>query len=317
MKDEPQLLSFLNSTPDSTLYQFMLPADKLKLRLSKFGLTPNESKIFIFLGKYGPKTATETAKTLKVPRTETYRILSNLQNKGIVSSTFDHPTRFSMLSISESLGVLVKSAIEHVKSLESQKGEIMEIWDSIPSFTRETNNIPEEKFQILKGQNSIISNMDEMIGEAQSSLLLLGPERYFMKLYHTDSLDLLESSTTEIRILTSCSENSIPIFKKITHAKIKRLPYGIQNSLCFMIKDENELISLIRNDLLSAQSMMAIRTNSDTLVYTMKLLFDNVWSASENLIENLNGVATKRDNQWQHDGNHPGPEELVIEQAKM
>lgn len=283
MEEEPTLLSFLDSTPDSSLYQFMLPADKIKLKLSKFGLTPNESKVFILLGKYGEKTAVEVTRNLKMPRTETYRILSSLQNKGIAYSTFDHPTHFSVLPIDETLDMLLKTELERVRTLQSEGTEIKEIWESLPSFSRNGNNPIDEKFQILKGQNSIISNINEMIGKAEKGLMLLGPERHFMKLYHADSLDLLESSRSEIRILTLCSANSIPIFEKISNAKIRRTPFAIHNNPCFMIKDNAELICFIKNDTAN-QEMIAIRTDSTALIYTMALLFNNLWSSSEDLI---------------------------------
>ncbi len=285
MIDKSQVLSFFDHAPDSRLYDSEVSVQRLKKELAKFGLSPSQSKVFIFLGKYGPKTAGEISKIINLPRTETYRILTKLQNKGVLSSTFGHPTRFSVLTIDDALEVLVRTEIERAKMLQSHKAEVIDSWNSLPSFTEDDNCVRDEKFQILKGQNSIINKIKEMINGAQKNLLLLGPERYFMKLYHTDSLDLLENSSAEIRILTSSSSlaNSMGIFSKKSQADIRKLPDRIHNDLCFMVKDENEIISFIKNAA-SAQDMIAIRTDSAALTYTMALLFNNIWSDSANLV---------------------------------
>src|SRR5438309_12012102 len=126
--------SMLDSTLDSKSYDYEMLFEKLKNELSKFGLTANQSKVYLFLEKYGSSTATQVSKTLKVPRTETYHLLTNLQNKGIVSATFQHPIRFSALSLDKAIGVLINAEKERVKNLESQEKHLVELWGTIPNF---------------------------------------------------------------------------------------------------------------------------------------------------------------------------------------
>lgn len=277
MNEDHQLLSFLDSGPDSVLYDYIVPFDKIKLHLSKFGLAPNESKVFIYLGKYGSKTAVEISKTLKIARTETYRILSSLQHKGIVSASFDHPTRFSCLSIDYAIDLLLKAEIENVKMLQTEKKNIVDLWQTIPTFCREESS--EERFQMIKGYNSIICKINEVFSDAKKKLLVLGPEKFFLKLYYSDSLDLLHHCKAETRVMTSCSRKSMHIFKGLSKSEIRKIPSVVQNTLCFIVKDDTELISFVRNDFVVAQDMLAIRTNCSSLIYTMTLLFDQIWSS--------------------------------------
>ncbi len=60
-------------------------------RLEKFGLTKNQSKVYLFLSKNGPHSANELTKLLKLPRTATYHMLNGLQNKGIRIGRFGKP----------------------------------------------------------------------------------------------------------------------------------------------------------------------------------------------------------------------------------
>jgi len=96
--------------------------------LEKFGLTANQSKVYLFLGKNGTKTATEVFQALKLPRTETYQILSSLQSKGIVSAIVGHPVKFTAIEVSEAISSIINSEKQKIKKLEKQKEELIELW---------------------------------------------------------------------------------------------------------------------------------------------------------------------------------------------
>src|SRR3989442_15656060 len=161
MKDEEIQQSIFDSSDGSNLSEHRGSLDKLREDLSQFGLTSNQSKVYIFLGKYGSKTAPEVCKSLKLPRTETYHLLTTLQNKGIVSATFQHPIRFSALPLKKAVWVLVNSEKERVNTLEKQEKSITELWNTIPEFTT-TTEAKENRFQMLQGSNQVNSKIREM-----------------------------------------------------------------------------------------------------------------------------------------------------------
>jgi len=103
----------------NTLQLGMYPVDRInyeqvKEHLTTFGLTPNQIKVFFYLGKVGGKTATEIAKAVDIPRSETYHLLTALQNKGIVEASFQHPIKFTSLSIKKAVRVLINSETEYM-----------------------------------------------------------------------------------------------------------------------------------------------------------------------------------------------------------
>ncbi len=69
--------SIFKSDPESLTNNHHVAVDELGSALSEFGLTANQSKVYIFLGKYGSKTAPEVCKALGLPRTETYHLLKH------------------------------------------------------------------------------------------------------------------------------------------------------------------------------------------------------------------------------------------------
>ncbi len=129
MSDTNQTTIFEND-PDSSSYEHKQSIDQLQDQFSKFGLTANQIKVYIFLGKYGSKTAPEVCRALKLPRTETYHLLTTLQNKGIVSATFQHPIKFSALPLTNAIKSMVNTEKERIKKLEKQEEELTKLWDT-------------------------------------------------------------------------------------------------------------------------------------------------------------------------------------------
>jgi hypothetical protein len=59
MTSEKTQTSIFDTTPDSQMYEYKLSVEKVQTELLQYGLTSNQSKVFIYLGKYGAKTAPE------------------------------------------------------------------------------------------------------------------------------------------------------------------------------------------------------------------------------------------------------------------
>ena len=164
---------------------------------------------------------------------------------------------------------------------ETEKNELVDLWNKIPDFKIDASEITQDdRFQILKGANPTASKINEMIASAQKNILVLGSEKYFMRLYHSDSLEHLYNSKVDIKLLTSCSENGMHIFKGVDPAKIKMMPDGIKN-LCFIVKDDNELLLFMRDEQQFSQDMIAMWTDSTAMIYTISLLFNHIWESSK------------------------------------
>jgi HTH-type transcriptional regulator, sugar sensing transcriptional regulator len=89
--------------------------------LKKFGLTPNELKVYNHLIENGPKTANNMGKDLDIYRTETYRLLNSLQNKGMISIIFDKPAKFVGINYDKALDLLINTQIENLNQLRSMR----------------------------------------------------------------------------------------------------------------------------------------------------------------------------------------------------
>jgi len=269
----------------TTLQLGMYPVDRadyeeVKEYLTTFGLTPNQIKVFFYLGKIGAKTASEIARAVNVPRSETYHLLTALQNKGIVEASFQHPIKFTSLSIKKTVNVLVNTETERLNKLKKSVPELEKIWERIPGATSDTEEKEEEKFKVLQGGNQVNSKIFEMILNTKKECRILGSEKDFMKFYHANFLDALEEHQIEYKLLTPVSKKSKYIFDDLDKSKIKKLCSSVKENLCFLIKDDDEVLFFIKNEG-NSKEMRAIWTNSETIIYSKALLFDNIWAKTE------------------------------------
>jgi len=257
--------------------------EKIKNELLKFQLTPNQINVFFYLGKFGSKTANEISKNLHIPRTETYHLLTNLQHKGMILASFEHPIRFSALDIKKAISTLLNTESERLNALKQSEPVLMELWKTVPASSENFDDVQEEKFQILRGGNQINSKIIDMISNTKKEFLILGCERDLLKFYHANFLDAIRNQSIDYKILSSTNENSLYIFDDMDKSKVKRLCSTIQENLCFLIKDNNEVLFFIKNESNNNREVTAMWTNSNTIIYSKLLLFKNTWSKSKSI----------------------------------
>ncbi len=282
MSDTNQTTIFEND-PDSSSYEHKQSIDQLQDQFSKFGLTANQIKVYIFLGKYGSKTAPEVCRALKLPRTETYHLLTTLQNKGIVSATFQHPIKFSALPLSNAIKSMVNTEKERIKKLEKQEEELTKLWDTIPNYHNEPDLIKEDKFQMLQGENQIYGKINDMIINTKNEFQIIGNEKDFLKFYHANFLEPLDKSDIEFKMLTKSSTRTLYVFDEIDRTNVKKIPSTTDGDICFVIKDNEEILFFMKNSESGKENITAMWTNSSAMIYSKKLLFDLLLSKSKSI----------------------------------
>ena len=280
---ETNQTTIFENDPDSRSYEHKQSIDQLQDQFSKFGLTANQCKVYIFLGKYGSKTAPEVCRALKLPRTETYHLLTTLQNKGIASATFQHPIKFSALPLSKAIKSMVNTEKERIKKLEKQEEELTKVWNTIPNYHNEPDVPKEDKFQMLQGENQIYGKINDMIRNTKNEFQLIGNEKDFLKFYHANFLEPLDKSDLELKILTNSSTRTLYVFDEIDRTNVKKIPANTNGDICFVIKDNEEVLFFMKNSESGKENITAMWTNSNAMIYSKKLLFDLLWSKSKSI----------------------------------
>lgn len=268
---------------EDSMFELDNPINELITLLTKYDLTQNQAKVYLYLSKIGIKTASEISKSLKIPRTETYHLLSILQQKGIIFSVFGKPTKFNAVGIEESIAILVNNEKNKIMELETGKENIITIWKKTPKYIVDKEKEADNKFQTLQGRNSILVKLEQMVKESSENILVLGTQLDFKKFYHTNFTDLLIKTKSDLKILTDYSHKNMHIFEDISPKKIKKLDDKNREDFCFIIKDNSEVIFFVSNP--NVKDMMAMWTDSKTFVLTLRSLFSLLWKTAHGIEE--------------------------------
>jgi len=250
--------------------------------LSRFGLLKNEIKVYLYLARSGEKKASEIAEAISLHRTETYRILRDLEKKGILFSVFEKPLKFTAIPLDKAIDLLVDAQKMRIKLLEKEKKSLVELWLSIPQPRVE--NEKKELFQMLQGEQQVALKADELLKRTKKEIQIFAPDYYLAQLYYTDFTDKLKNKLDklDITLLIENSPKSVFFMEQIQWPKQKYRMVKAQNLPCFMISDRKELLIAFHetnakeaNDKKKDRTA-AIWTNYNAFVWTLKMLFSKL-----------------------------------------
>lgn len=251
--------------------------EKIKSELTKFNLSPTQIRIFIFLGKYGSKTASEIFNKLRIPRTETYHILNQLQNRGIVTSELSSPVVYSAIPFDKALFMLINAEKERVTALAKKEEDLTTLWETIPTISNTSLETKKEQLQMLKGIIHINSKIRHMIEGTENDFEVFCTVKDLANFYHHDITKLLSKSHKNVRYLIS-NTNKVPqFFKDDDKNKVKIINHTKARNQCFVVRDNEEILIFIKNANSHPRDMVAAWTNSKLFVDAMQMLFECCW----------------------------------------
>ena len=251
--------------------------------LSRFGLLKNEIKVYLYLARAGEKKASEIAEAISLHRTETFRILRDLEKKGILFSVFEKPLKFTAVPLDKAIDLLVNAQKMKIKLLEKEKANLVELWLSIPHPKIE--KAKKELFQMLQGEQQIALKADELLTKAEKNFQIFIPDDYLAQLYYSDFTDKLKTKLgkLDITLLIEDSQKSAFFMEQIDWPKHKYRMVKTQNLPCFMISDRKELLIAFHEGDCSKHTSdkkkdktAAIWTNYNAFIWTLQMLFSKL-----------------------------------------
>jgi len=252
--------------------------DVLERALSRLGLSKNEIRVYIYIARTGEHKASEISEALSLHRTETYRILRDLEKKGLVSSVFEKPLKFIAAPFEKALDILIETKKMKINLLERRKKALVDLWLSLPKPEAESER--KEVFQILEGEEQISLKADEILTKVEREVLVFTSEHDITNFYHSGLLDKFEKTSKkgiDVQLLTNYSPKSCFFVDKIKLKKAKYSLSSIEDLPTFIITDDEQLLLLIRkND--GKKRTAALWTNYDAFIKALRALFIELWN---------------------------------------
>ncbi|HLN89189.1 MAG TPA: helix-turn-helix domain-containing protein [Candidatus Binatia bacterium] len=251
--------------------------------LTRFGLLKNEIRVYMYLARAGEKKAGEIAESIALHRTETYRILRDLEKKGIVFSIFEKPLKFTAVPLDKAIDLLVDAQKIKIKLLEQEKRSLVELWESMPQPKVETAK--KELFQMLEGEQQVLMKANELLEKTEKKFQIFASADYLSELYYSDFSDILKSQADKVQVtlVTDDSLKSAYFIGQMRWLNESRKIGDEQNLPCIMISDNKETMIAFRekdcnngDDSKKKYRTAAIWTNYYALVNTLQMLFSKL-----------------------------------------
>jgi HTH-type transcriptional regulator, sugar sensing transcriptional regulator len=142
---------------------------ELITRLIEFGLSEKEAQIYLHLLKYGPKTPSPLAKSLKTYREDVHRTLTSLIEKGMVRPSLDSPTIYAAVDLDAALEAAVRKHEVELREMEARKRELQKL-------AKEQRFRPSDEvstFKMLKSLKEVVSTALPVFVSAEQEFLWL------------------------------------------------------------------------------------------------------------------------------------------------
>ena len=284
MENDAQMISYHKQSESSKYVKrdqsYNQQLTTIEDTLSRFGLLKNECRVYMYLARAGEKKAGEIAESISLHRTETYRILRDLEKKGIVFSIFEKPLKFSAAPLDKAIDLLVDAQKIKIKLLEQEKTSLVELWQSIPQPKIE--NVKKELFQMLEGEQQVLMKANELLEKTEKKFEMFASADYLSELYYNDFSDKLKSQADKVTVtlVTDTSLKSAYFVGQMQWLSKSRRIVDQKNLPCFMISDEKEVLIAFHekdndnnDDAKKKYRTTAIWTNYSALVNTLQMLF--------------------------------------------
>jgi len=282
-----------------------LGQEKVLKTLEGLGITQPDAHIYILLGKKGPQKAVDIAIHLKLSKQTAYRAIKNLQSKGLITATIEHPARFSAVPFEKVLDMFVKEKMEEVHRIKQDKKTLLNDWQSI-AISEAGDRSP--RFAVIEGRRYIYPRLKQMIEDAESELSIVSTGQGIVR---ADQFGLLDAAfehslktNTKARLITEVSKENRPAIKtllKKTHKKSGfegRTPeLGLGSMSRMIIRDDAEVLFFVNqiSDQPGISSEdLALWTNSKAIVNSFKVVFEGLWQNSTDIQSKITELETGR-----------------------
>ncbi len=261
----------------------MLLQEEAVQTLVNLGLTVLQAKVYIALARSGASTGRVTAKLAKVASQDVYRVLTELQEKGLVEKIISKPNKYRAIPVKEGLLMLLQ---RRKKQTEELNRAVFELSNSFLTI-----NVPEDKREtgtfVLIPQGEPIEN--RLVGvwkTAQKSIDLMNDFQEGIVWYEKNfelNIKALNRGV-KIRDLLSKTQKRYHITKTFS-VLLERKPEFQVRYLDFpppaklMIKDRKEVfISTTRE--INSLNYPCLWSNNPIVVQIIQQWYDIMWEKS-------------------------------------
>jgi sugar-specific transcriptional regulator TrmB len=254
--------------------------DAFITHLTGFGLTEKEAQCYFYLLKYGPKTPSPLAKSLKTYREDVHRTLTALIDKGMVRPSLDSPTLYTAVVLETALEAALKRHESEMREMEQRKRQLEEL-------ARQQRFRPSDDVSTFK----LMKSLKELLATVAGTFLSL-KEDFFgvitgntvvvVSLFGLMSLtkEFIEHGGKDRTLITNIAYSEIQAVQELIDIGAEVRYLGEETAI-FAVFDKKACISGIHWELDSVsldQPLTSMYTDDPTYAQYLATTFEMLWA---------------------------------------
>jgi HTH-type transcriptional regulator, sugar sensing transcriptional regulator len=271
----------------------MTEDDEFIRRLTQFGLSEKEAQLYLHLLRYGPKTPSPLAKSLKTYREDVHRTLTSLIDKGMVRPSLDTPTVYTAVDLETALEAALKRHESEIREMEARKQELQEL--SKQQRFLAAGEIA--SYKILKSMKEVVTVTLSALAAAEKEWFAVVPPilTVFSSLFFVEDDKKFIDRGGRIRFITDVTYPFIELIREHLDAGMEVRHFDKYSGLLFCVFDGKIGMSAINAADLKSVSLSQLvsvlwsddRTYARYLVSTFELLWQQSIPAEQRIQEML------------------------------
>ena len=249
--------------------------------LLRLGLTSSQAKVYLALVNLGKASGKTVWKCSGVARQDVYRVLTELQEKGLVEKTIAKPAGFKPVPMQDGLEILLKRK-------NKEYGEIEEKTKQFLQKLKETEKEPEitqedSEFYLIPAKEASLQKMKKCLATAQKNADFVGSWKRIQQIASLQKDDLLKAASrgVKLRFVTTIPDNSEASAKapldvlKLGYEVRFAAPFSPEASMA-ILDGKEVLVSTEAKKPFYLDSPL-LWSNNDSFALAMQHYFDLMW----------------------------------------
>lgn len=273
-------------------------AEKLLARLAALGLDEREGKLYAFLSARGPSRASEAAAATKLKRTETYRALEALMERGVVSAQLTRPVVYEAVPPETLFAQELARHEQKRAELESAREEVVRTLAE--ARARDAGGTSRHSYRIIQGRRAILATAETMIRDAQVG-------QWMVSTYVAPQNVTTANRTWQTTVRRACEglpmrllfmehaglDRVLDAFSAAAQTQVRYFDHP--RPLRFTIVDEEVLVWLVTDTAsgLEARDDVAMWTNAPDFVHAQRVLYESLWTRARPRLATQARVSTR------------------------
>ncbi|MGZ4847128.1 MAG: TrmB family transcriptional regulator [Halobacteriota archaeon] len=251
-------------------------------RLTGFGLSEKEAHLYLHLLKYGPKTPSPLAKSMKTYREDVHRTLTSLIEKGMVRPSLDAPTLYTAVDPDTALDAALKRQESELREMEARKRELQELSKQQPF--RPSDDV--STFKIIKSVKEVVTAAITLIDSAKKGYLYVVPGDMLViaSLFgiNTEAKKIIEQGAS-VRGITDVRYAEIASAHEQIDIGVDLKHFDNYEGLYFAVVDRKHCVSAINVDISRIslnEPISMLWTDDPTYADYLTATFEMLWAQS-------------------------------------